>query len=151
MRAGAEEIRAAAEAPDPAQKRRRVDRDSSSSEQEDDGQAAAIDFDEALVTSIPKTRAWAPPSFWEREAYKLLSQEGLTVLPPLEGYSLRYHKSTCQWHGCSPLTSKSVEPKWGPGLRSERRALLLVLEASGVQIHVHSPRLTWNLKRSALL
>ena len=87
-------------------------------------------FDEMIVTEpvvgASSSRAWAPPSFMTRDAYKALSNEGLAALPPVTGVGLRYHRSTCQWH--ATFGGRNVEPKWGE-IRSERAALLIALSA----------------------
>ena len=121
-------------APDPASKRKRVGREDGTSDDEggdEEGQIHDdVDYDEALVSAVPGGRHWAPASFFERLAYKALFNEGMAVLPPLQGFSLRYHKANRQWHGCSPYSAKDIEPSWGPTVRSERKALLMVLEVS---------------------
>ena len=85
-------------------------------------------FPEASKTegsSAPAPKA--PPDFFLREAYVELEQEGLVCVPPLTGCGLFYHKPGKQWH--SRFGESNRAPRWGPGLRSERRAILLALEA----------------------
>ena len=68
-----------------------------------------------------------PPTFFTREVYCKLNDQGLVSIPPCDGFMLSYHNATSQWHGrCSSL-NKNFAPTWG-ALRSEEQALLAVIE-----------------------
>ena len=77
--------------------------------------------------------------FKSRPVYLELEAKGLTLLPALAGIFLSYHGSSQQWHAGFPL-GDSVHhqhraPKWGEGLRSERKALLIALAFLWEQYH----------------
>ena len=117
--------------PNPARKRKRLEKDSSSSADEDEA-PAVVDYEEALVSACPSSRTYAPPSFWTREVYQELFNQGLCVLPAVPGMGLRYHKAGQQWEAHSPYSQRSVEPKWSPTLRSEKRAIFMCLDVPGI-------------------
>lgn len=70
--------------------------------------------------------------FQSREVYVSLESAGLTKLPPVTGVFLSYHESSSQWHSAYPHANGVGRfhraPTWGEGLRTERQALLLVLQ-----------------------
>lgn len=71
----------------------------------------------------------APPSeFRSRPAYVELEKEGLTDLPPIAGCGLFDHPSSRQWHSRFGENSNRA-PSWSETLRSERKAILIALEA----------------------
>lgn len=86
-------------------------------------------FDEMdMVVHVAKNHT--PPCFFARDAFRALSEEGLTKLPPDDRFKLAYHNSTQQWHARwnSELAGdpKNYAPSWG-SVRSETSALLLAL------------------------
>lgn len=105
---------------------------------DDDDEDHASDVDISLVdpdnfvtmvgpksSEDTKVKTHVPPCFFEREAYRHLSEEGLTDIPP--GFQLSYHSSTSQWHGRATDGLHNFAPTWG-SLRSESMSLLMVLE-----------------------
>ena len=75
-----------------------------------------------------KKEAATPSEFRSRPAYVELEKEGLTDLPPVSGCGLFYHPSSKQWHSRFAENSNRA-PTWSETLRSERKAILLALEA----------------------
>ena len=69
--------------------------------------------------------------FMNRPVYLALKDEGLVSLPPVQGFFLSCHPSSCQWHAGFPKADgtgvKNRAPKWSESVRSERKALLLAL------------------------
>ena len=93
------------------------------------GEATAEDADEfgenmILASSGPKSHAWVPPSFFERQAFETLEQMGLANLPTSPGFMLAYHTQTQQWH--ARWDGKNYAPSWG-NVRSEIKALCMAL------------------------
>lgn len=78
------------------------------------------------MVAVPKTeKAFTPPSFFEREAFRDLNERGLANLPPGQ-YALWHHVSSSQWHAYNKVTGKNFAPTWG-NKRSETCAILLAL------------------------
>ena len=77
-----------------------------------------LEFAEGKVTR-------PPTEFRQRPAYVELESLGLTKMVPLKNCGVYYHKSTSQWH--TKYGDSNSAPKWGPDLRSEKRALLMAL------------------------
>ena len=73
------------------------------------------------------SKSKAPASFMHRQAYVRLHEKSLTKLPPLAAAGVFYHNSTRQWH--TQWDGGNRAPTWGPGLRTEKQALLLALLA----------------------
>eukprot|EP00438_Fugacium_kawagutii_P013452 Skav225993 [mRNA] locus=scaffold4003:197432:197896:+ [translate_table: standard] len=88
-------------------------------------------------SDVPVSR---PHHFSTREEFVKLENEGLTLLPPVQGCFLSCHMASCQWHAGYPKNGGYVNraPKWGPGLRSEREALLLTLEFLWQKYHAET-------------
>lgn len=84
--------------------------------------SAEGDFDETDMFTVVHNNV--PPCFFERDAYRVLHNKGLTSLP--EGFKLSYHTVSCQWHGRWDAVNKNFAPSWG-NLRSELKALILTL------------------------
>lgn len=66
-----------------------------------------------------------PHLFFTREVYQELDKLGLTTLPSTVGFGLSCHMVSHQWHG--RFGEKHFAPSWGEKIRSEMKALLLVL------------------------
>lgn len=62
---------------------------------------------------------------FDREAYLDLVEDGLAVMPDVEGAGLYYHKRTRQWHAAYP-GQRGRAPTHG-SLRTERKAILICL------------------------
>lgn len=93
-----------------------------------DRDIANIDRDEFVAMEVCKDKVVKPPaSFMTRPVFADLAEKKLTALPALPGAGIYYHNSTKQWHASWEGGCKA--PSWGPGLRSERQALLLALLA----------------------
>lgn len=69
-----------------------------------------------------------PASFFQRECYVMLSEEGLTCVPSTEGLRLSHHTQSQQWHAMWTVEGKTrnFAPSWGQK-RSEAMSLLLSL------------------------
>ncbi len=65
--------------------------------------------------------------FFAREAFKSLSEKGLAVIPPEQGYLLSYHSKSFQWHARCVWKDANMAPTWG-AMRTEEQALCLAIE-----------------------
>lgn len=70
---------------------------------------------------------YAPPDFFNRPAFKSLSEKGLAVIPAEQGYMLSYHSKTYQWHARCVCKDANMAPTWG-AKRTEEQALCLAIE-----------------------
>ena len=77
-----------------------------------------------------------PPSFFLRECYKLLNEQNLVTLPPLEGVGLWCHTSTSQWH--AHHGGRNFAPSWGNS-RSETMAILLAIQKAWIWYKAENP------------
>lgn len=96
-----------------------------------DRDIANMDRDQFVAMVVSEddkcSRAKPPASFMHRAAFVALSEKDLTRLPDLAGAGIFYHNSTNQWH--ASWAGGNRAPSWGPGLRSEKAALLIALMA----------------------
>lgn len=73
------------------------------------------------------THAYVPAGFSEKEEYCMLKDEGLTTLPfkEGEGFALRCHNQSQQWHAVWEAKKRNFAPTWG-----KRRSKLMSLLAA---------------------
>jgi len=82
-----------------------------------------------MIHGSEKGSHYAPPAFFDREAFKSLAEKGLTVIPAEQGYMLSYHSKTFQWHARCVWKDANMAPTWG-ATRTEEQALCLAIERS---------------------
>ena len=118
-----------APAPAPGSKKthaHRIIEDDDGDSSQDEKSAPLMEEEFIKMVAVPKTeKAFTPPSFFEREAFRDLNERGLANLPPGQ-YALWYHVSSSQWHAHNKVTGKNFAPTWGKK-RSETCAVLLAL------------------------
>ena len=82
---------------------------------------------EAAYSHHSHSHAYVPASFFAREVYCKLKDEGLTILPfsDGQGFALRCHSKSKQWHGVWEARKRNFAPTFG-NKRSETMSLLCV-------------------------
>ena len=93
-----------------------------------DSELLQDDMDDVSCKKGPTTHAYVPASFFDRPVYCMLKDEGLTALPfsEGEGFALRCHKQSQQWHAVWEAKKRNFAPTWG-NKRSELMSLLTAL------------------------
>lgn len=99
-------------------------------QEEDTGVEVLADTsDEDMVKETVTTMHTRVKSFFHREAFKKLSDRGLTELPCMPGVLISYHSTSRSWQGYFPGCHEGLSMTWGGRtLRSESEALIRVIK-----------------------
>lgn len=98
----------------------------------------------------PSKQPAYPSEFKSREAYVELYNQGFTEIPPAPSCGLFYHKSSAQWHSRFGHDGEmNRAPTWGL-LRSEKKAILLAMEAMWAWYVANGPNSTKGLDEKYL-